>query len=329
MSYGQVFFAVSRLVTIHADNFMPVCALLLDDKQKLCAIGRFFMSEHQFISDSYRLYAALHRICGRPNPFYNGSPTQKFILRQIKAMDWSVMPLDRRSAMEDIWSERAGFSMKDAEGKEIQATDLDVPMLMLYGQLLHANGSSMEAINYFYRARALDPDHPLVNFSLAVSYLHYALKRQSLNRHAHVMQGLSFLFRYRELRMASGNLAERQEVEFNTGRAFHMLGLEHLALPYYRNVLEIGEEIRKGWEEDEVAEQQRQQPGGEVDMADGADTAGTEPRSERDLGTKASRQKDQSREDFTLDAAYALQDLYAMAGNTRAAQAIVEKYMVL
>ena len=283
------------------------------------------MQEYQFVSDSYRLHSALHRVCSRPNHYYNGSPTQKFVLRQIKAMDWCNTPLDRRSAMEAVWSERAGLS-RDAAGNEIPATDFDLPMLMLYGQLLHAGGSGTEAINYFLRAHALDPEHPLVNFSLAVSYVHYALKRQSLNRHAHIMQGLSFLFKYRELRAKDGHLVEKQEAEFNTARVFHMIGLEHLALPYYRKVLELGKEIRKGWAEEDREEEGKQKEQADVDIAGAEDTAGGGSMIGRRLDPK---EKERFREDFTVDAAYALQDLHAVAGNMEAAQAIVEKYLVI
>lgn len=85
----------------------------------------------------------------------------------------------------------------------------------------------------------------MVNLSLALGYIHHALKRQSENRHYLIMQGFSFLFEYYDLRKVSDVASERQECEFNVGRAYHMLGLTHLAIPYYERCLTISEEIQK------------------------------------------------------------------------------------
>jgi general transcription factor 3C polypeptide 3 (transcription factor C subunit 4) len=49
------------------------------------------------------------------------------------------------------------------------------------------------------------------------------------------MQGFTFLFRYHELAEASC------DANFNLARAFHQVGLTHLATPYYEKVLEQSE----------------------------------------------------------------------------------------
>lgn len=97
-------------------------------------------------------------------------------------------------------------------------------------------------IDYFYRAHALDPTNPLINLSVALAYVHYALKRQSENRQYHIVQGFSCLFAYYDMRKTSEILAERQEAEYNVGRTYHMLGLTHLAIPYYERCLAMSEE---------------------------------------------------------------------------------------
>lgn len=81
----------------------------------------------------------------------------------------------------------------------------------------------------------------MINLSLALGYLHHALKRQSENRHYLIMQGLSFLFTYHDIRHGSPAVSERQEADYNVARAFHMLGLTHLAIPYYEQCLVLGE----------------------------------------------------------------------------------------
>jgi general transcription factor 3C polypeptide 3 (transcription factor C subunit 4) len=83
----------------------------------------------------------------------------------------------------------------------------------------------------------------MINLSLALGYIHHALKRQSENRHYLIMQGLSFLFVYYDLRHSSVCLQEKQEADFNVARAYHMLGLTHLAIPYYQECLELSQEL--------------------------------------------------------------------------------------
>ena len=79
----------------------------------------------------------------------------------------------------------------------------------------------------------------MINLSLALGYLHYAVKRQSENRHHLVMQGFAFLFAYYNVRQHSNVVSEREEAEYNVARAYHMLGLSHLAIPYYERCLAL------------------------------------------------------------------------------------------
>lgn len=83
----------------------------------------------------------------------------------------------------------------------------------------------------------------MINLSLALGYIHHALKRQSENRHYLIMQGLSFLFVYYDLRHSSVSLQEKREAEYNVARAYHMLGLTHLAIPYYQRCLELSQDL--------------------------------------------------------------------------------------
>ena len=100
------------------------------------------------------------------------------------------------------------------------------------------------SIDYFYRAYALDPTNPMITLSLALGYVHYAIKRQSDNRHHLLIQGFSFLSAYYDCRRDSNVPSEKQEAEFNVGRTYHLLGLTHLAIPYYERCLELSEEVQ-------------------------------------------------------------------------------------
>lgn len=82
----------------------------------------------------------------------------------------------------------------------------------------------------------------MINLSLGLCYVHYALKRQADNRQHLIMQGFTFLFTYYDSRKQSSRPAERQEADYNIARTYHLLGLTHLALPYYSSVLQASDE---------------------------------------------------------------------------------------
>ncbi|KAI9873850.1 MAG: transcription factor TFIIIC subunit tfc4 [Pleopsidium flavum] len=246
-AYETITVATDANVFFHAHEFMYIihvcwftCALIANDEETLCNVARWFMKEYQFSSDSYRLFSALNRLCNGPSSWYNSGPSQKYILRQVKAMDFSLLGDERRRS---IFQEKASYTTKDESGKPIPAEEMDVALLMLYGHILYAGTSYSYALNYFFRAFALDPINPMINLSLALGYIHYALKRQSENRHYLVMQGFSFLFAYYDLRQSSASLQEKQEAEYNVARTYLLLGLTHLAVPYYQKCLELSQEI--------------------------------------------------------------------------------------
>lgn len=53
------------------------------------------------------------------------------------------------------------------------------------------------------------------------------------------MQGLALLLEYYDSRQESSSYSEKQEAEFNVGHAYHILGLTHLAIPYYERCLDL------------------------------------------------------------------------------------------
>ena len=87
-------------------------------------------------------------------------------------------------------------------------------------------------LDYFLRARALDPSNPVINLSLGLGYIHYGLKRQAVNRQYLILQGLGFLLDY--YRDLGPDRAD--EANYGLGRTFQLLGLQHLALQYYKRV---------------------------------------------------------------------------------------------
>ena len=126
----------------------------------------------------------------------------------------------------------------------------------------------------------------MISLSIGLGYLHFALKRQADNRHYLVVQGFSFLMTYYDVRRKSEVAVERQEAEFNVGRAYQMLGLTQLAIPYYERCLELARDV------------------------EGMEFEGM-------------------KENFTWEAAFALQGLWAANGKPELARTVTETWLVL
>jgi general transcription factor 3C polypeptide 3 (transcription factor C subunit 4) len=98
------------------------------------------MKDYPFTSDSYRMFAALSRICQSPVSWYSSGPAQKYILRQIKTIDESRMN----------WSGEHTKSSTHEDASGSTATrKLDVCLLMLYGHILFTSTSYTFAISMF------------------------------------------------------------------------------------------------------------------------------------------------------------------------------------
>ena len=102
------------------------------------------MREYQFVTDGYRLFAALNKLCDGENSWYNCGPSQKYLLRQIKAVDFSLIEDGQRKS---FWQEKASYSTKDRKGNPVQAGDMDVALLMVYGHILFAGRSYSYAVS--------------------------------------------------------------------------------------------------------------------------------------------------------------------------------------
>lgn len=78
----------------------------------------------------------------------------------------------------------------------------------------------------------------MILLSVGQCYIQEGLKRQTDNRHFSILQGFVFLHQYYERRLASESAALRQEAHYNMARSYHGLGIPHLAVTYYRRVLQ-------------------------------------------------------------------------------------------
>ena len=85
----------------------------------------------------------------------------------------------------------------------------------------------------------------MIKLSLALGYIHHALKRQAENRQRILTQGFAFLLEYYDGRSQSRDPSERQEAEYNLAHGFHSLGLTHLAVPHYERCLDLSKDLQK------------------------------------------------------------------------------------
>jgi general transcription factor 3C polypeptide 3 (transcription factor C subunit 4) len=270
------------------------CALAADNSIQASTAARWFLKEYPFGTDLFRLYSAVNRLCSFPEGFATGS-AYKVLMRYIKTMDYALLTPDQRVAynFRPTKDSKGGFNNKVNTETVSSVKDHDPALFALYAHVLMCGGSYMAALNYYFRAFALTPEDPVLNLSIGVAYIQHAMKRLSENRQYQIQQGLSFVYRYYDLRTRDGATAIHcQEAEFNVGRIWHGLGLVTLALPAYEKCIALSERVRR------EAEDQCQ---------DG----------------------DWGHEDFSTDAAFAMQSIYAISGNFEGALEVTMKLLVI
>jgi general transcription factor 3C polypeptide 3 (transcription factor C subunit 4) len=126
---------------------VSVCAILSTDEETCSSVARFFMKDYQFTTDSYRMFAAVTRMCQSPISWYTSGPNQKYILRQIKAMDYALVDETRRGKLS---GEKGSYSAQDDNGHTLTNDDMDIALLMLYGHILYTGTSYSYALSMFF-----------------------------------------------------------------------------------------------------------------------------------------------------------------------------------
>lgn len=103
--------------------------MVLNDEEQCISVARFFMREYMHCSDSYRIMAALCRVCQAPSSWYSSGPAQKFILRQIRILDQAT----------------TGHSGPGGDGTG--SAELDVCLLTIYGHIMFTTASYTYALS--------------------------------------------------------------------------------------------------------------------------------------------------------------------------------------
>jgi general transcription factor 3C polypeptide 3 (transcription factor C subunit 4) len=252
--------------------------------------SRWFLKNHPFVTDGYRLFSAVSRFSRGEVSYFNSGPEQKFMLRQIKIMDFALLPAEHRATFLFTDGDRVKAGEPRASGNPHQLTEHDPAVLCLYGHMMFVAATYSSALTYYFRAYVVAPDDPIINLCIAISYVQMGYKRQSENRQFQIQQGLSFLFRYYDLRTKANIAIHMQEAEFNVGMMWHSLGLYHNALPAYGRCLELSERVQVERINDD---------GGGVT------------------------------EDFAAEAAFAIQTILAAGGDPEGARRVTERWLVI
>lgn len=266
------------------------CALADDNSKQASIAVRWLLKEYPFGTDPIRLYSAVNRLCSFPDGFATG-PAHKAFMRYVKTMDYALLGSEAR-----VWynfrntKESTGGFHNGINIEDVgKVKDHDPALFALYGHILMCGGSYMAALNYYFRAYAITPQDPILNLSIGVAYIQHAMKRLSENRQYQIQQGLAFTYRYYELRTQAEVAIHCQEAEFNVGRVWHSLGLVTLALPAYERCIEMREKVR----------------------------------------SEARDHDDCNYEDFSTEAAFAIQSIYAITGNIEGARKVTEEVLVI
>lgn len=272
------------------------CALLMNDEERLTSVSRWYMSQWPNNPGGYQIFAAVSRLFSGQGNWFNAGPTQKYMLRAIKALDFHLLTDKARERYAFTGQEISSYTQNGKKKpNHVGLEELDPGLFAVYGHILVAAQSWPSALNYYFRAWTLDRDSPMLNLCIASCYLQNSMKRQADNRHMQILQAFSFLGRYYELRTKDDVAIHVQEAEFNMARAWHFLGLNHSAVAGYERCLALRDRVKK--------------------------------EAQREVQERGDDEMDP--EEFTQEAAFALASVFAVNENEASARAITEKYLVI
>lgn len=89
------------------------------------------------------------------------------------------------------------------------------------------------AIKRYLRVFADCGHSPLLDLSIGLTYIALSTSRTNPNTLATILNAFAWLTHYANTR------DDKAEVHYNLGRAFHQVGLSHLAIPHYQTVLSL------------------------------------------------------------------------------------------
>ena len=116
----------------------------MNDSETICGVARYFIKEYPFVTDGYRLFVALNRVCHGRGAFFNSTPSQKFMLRQLKAIDIPILHEEEKLT---FGRKSVAMRLQTNADTDIMAPEMDVALLMLYGHILYSGTSYTSALS--------------------------------------------------------------------------------------------------------------------------------------------------------------------------------------
>lgn len=204
---------------------------------------RFFLMGNQFSPFIYKFF-----VCCFPSGLsaweaFGNYNHQKFFLRQLKAFD-SLHVNHKISGMATITADIKNSSLGDEHAD----------LLYVYSNLLGGNRNFISPIAYLNRAYNRYSKDPMICLTLGLAHVHRAMQRLSSNRHIQLLQGFSYMIEYQELRLVDATDYEKQEVEFNMGKLYHLIGLTTEAVTRYEAALSYHDKLQEDPEYDMLME---------------------------------------------------------------------------
>lgn len=204
---------------------------------------RHFLSANQFSPFVYKLFMCCFASGVESWETFANYNHQKFFLRQLKAYD-SILSGKKITGMATITADLKNFKF-NREHPEL---------LYIYANLLGGSRSYVSSIVYLNRGYKEYKQDPMICIVLGLAHVHRSMQRLSNNRHMQLLQGISYILEYKELREKDASPFELQEIEYNFGRLFHMIGLTTAATHHYEKVLHYHSKLKNHSEYDLLVE---------------------------------------------------------------------------
>lgn len=202
--------------------------ILTHDTQLIMNQTRNLMNDYQFAIDSLKLYLASVITTDEMEQSFADPPSQKFMLRQIKAFD----SIKENNDKENV-SGKATVTRKNVDSSKEHFL-----INYIYASYLFTNKSYYSALIYLLRLYHTYPNNPDLLFLLALANFQRSVQRKTLNTNFQILQGLTFLLEYIKARDQNDPYIQ-METYYNLGRSFNLLGLDHIAIEFYEKVLKI------------------------------------------------------------------------------------------
>lgn len=205
------------------------CAIILQSKNadELAECLRGLLNQYQFNRKVLQLFMYCLADGESSLEILSSTVQQKFFLRQLKAFDGSRYKTHVNG--------QASLTNKEVINPDKKSSPY---LYHIYAVLLFSSRSFLSALQYLVLLERELPDDPMVNLMLGLAHLHRSMQRLTAKRHFQVLHGLRYMYKYHTIRFENYTELEKQEADYNIGRAFHLLNLTSIAIEYYNKVLQ-------------------------------------------------------------------------------------------